>query len=331
MKTKTEEQLLSDIATNKLDPVYLLTGEDSFKKNEIIKTIKKNAQNVFDISVHYSKDFDSNLFLNDLSSQGLFSNKKTVILKNFESLKKEPKKTVMEYLLNPNPSSLLLITYDEEIKISDMEKEFGELKITHVKIDPPDQNEIREYVKKEFEKNSKEIDDASLNYLCDSINSYGILVNETQKLLNYLKNKKSLTIDETLTLVNPFKETDRFEIIKAIMSNDKNKLYSVTEELIGSLENPLVIINSFNLALEKILKITALKKSHITDYSIAYSLGIFRNELNSSFRFISESKILKVIDYCLEIEKALKSSTTQQPYILIRNAAYVISDYLMTS
>ena len=331
MMNKTEEQFLSDIASKKFDAVYILAGTDSFKKNEIIGMIKKSSENSFDVSVHYSNELDPNLFLNDVSAQALFSNKKTVILKNFESLKKEPKKTVASYFKNPNRSTLLVVTYDEELKASELEKEFGEFEITCVKIYSPDPREIEEYVKKEFEKNSKEIDEASLLYLCDCIDSYGMLVNETEKLLTYLKHKKKIEIDETVSLVNPFKETDRFEIIKAVISNDRNRLYSITEELISSYENPLAIINSFTLALEKILKITALKKSHINDYSLAFSIGIFRSELSSSFRFINETKLLKVIDYCLGVEKTLKSSTTHQPYVLVRNAAYVISDYLMTS
>jgi|GEM_PF-6871939 len=329
MKIKTEERLISDISSKKFDPLYLFTGNDSYKKTEIINLIKKSLDD-FDISIHYAREIEPLLFINDISSGPLFASKKIVLLKNFESIKKEPKKIVLEYLKNSANLNLLIITIDDEIKNSELEKDFSEINITHTSLNPPTPREIENYIKDEFDKNSKIIDPASLSYISRSIASYGALVNETEKLLTYLKHKKQINLDETIDLISPNPEIDRFEIINAILSNNKQKLYEITENLIEQKEQPTLIISTLLLSLEKLLKITIIKKLYTNDYSLAYSLGVFRNELNiNTFRFISENKIIKAIEQCLSIEKSLKSTTTYDPYILIRSAIYVISG-LMT-
>ncbi|MEF3279452.1 MAG: DNA polymerase III subunit delta [Elusimicrobiota bacterium] len=332
MKFKTEEQLLSDILSLKVDPIYLLYGSDDIRKNEIIKTAEKKIDNNFDISNHSSDSFDINLFLNDVSSTPLFSPKKLVILKRIEKIKKELKKSLYSYFLNPNPSTLLIITYNEELKRNEIEKDFGEYSITCIEIMPPDERLITSYIKKELEKNSKEITDDALKYLSESISNYGELKNETQKILTYLKNKKNITLEEVMELSSDLKEQNVFLIANAILSKNGESLKKIMEELISKNEQPLMIIAIILTALEKLLKITMLKKEKKTDYQTALSIGVYRKELTLCEGInLNENKILKTIDYCLEVESVLKTTHTQDPQLLLRNILYIIVDYLMTS
>lgn len=330
MKIKTEANILNDILTTKFDSVYILGGTDDAKKNELLKNIRSTFKNDFDISELSGIDLDITLFMNDVSTSPLFSNKKLVILKNYEKLKKDAKKTVEDYFTNPNPSTILVITLNDELRQNELEKQFGIYSITFINITPPDKTEIIQYVKNELEKHSKKIDEIALEYIAGIIDNYGSLKNETEKLLIYSENKKNITFDEVKDIIASFKDLNPFEIINPILSKDKERLKKTIDDLIRSGEEPIRIINMILLSLEKMLKINAFNTAHINNYSLSYQLGVFPGELRSEARYISENKIIKTINHCLDIENTLKTTHTEDPVILIKNAVYIIIDYLMS-
>ncbi len=330
MKIITENEILENILGKNITGIYVFIGTQYYKKKEIIELIKKQYQQI-EFSSYDSKDLDLNLLFNDLLSNSFFSFSKLVVLKNYEAVKKVDKEKLFSYFQAPNKSTIFVIFWNEDLKQKDIEEEFGKFDLICVKINPLSYEEKIRYIKKEFEKNSKEIDDLALSYIADCIDDYGILVNEINKILIYLKDKKRLTFDEACEIVDDLKEVDRYKIIDAIISNDKNKLFQITEDLIEKKESPHSILSVFLISLEKLFKINILQKSNINDYSLISSLGVFKNELTSSFRFINEEEILKVIDYILSTENTFKTTTDLNPYILIRNISYIISVRLMTS
>lgn len=326
---KTESDFLQDITSFKLSNIYLLYGSDETKKSELINLITQKIENSFDISFHQSSNIDINLFLNDLSTSPIFSPKKLVVLKDFEKLKKENIKIINKYLSSPNNSTVLIITYNEDLRKNEVEKIFSEYKLTAIEIMPPDQNEIISYIKNEFSKNKKNISEKSLNYIADTIINYSHLKNETEKMLSYLKNKQEISFEETISLISDLKEKNVYSIIDAILSKNTEKFKAIIEELINLNEQPLIILNAITLSLEKILKIRAIKNSHLEDYKTSISIGVYPRELQFNVLKIPENKLTKTIDWCLEIEKTLKSTHTQDPYLLLRNTAYIICEYLM--
>jgi DNA polymerase-3 subunit delta len=329
MKIKTETNLINDILSVKFDSVYILGGTDDAKKNELLKNIRSTFKNDFDISELSGIDIDISLFMNDVSTAPLFSTKKLVILKNYEKLKKDAKKAVEDYLTNPNPSTILVITLNDELRQNELEKQFGIYSLTFINIAPPDKTEIIHYVKNELEKHSKKIDDISLEYIAGVIDNYGSLKNETEKLIIYSENKKNITFDEVKDIIASFKDLNPFDIINSILSKDRERLKKIIDDLIRSGEEPLRIINMILLALEKMIKINALNTAHINSYNLSYQLGVFPGELRSEVRYISENRIIKTINHCLDVENTLKTTHTEDPVILIKNIVYIIIDYLM--
>ena len=333
MKLITKDDLFKNISEKKINNIYIFFGEDEFEKSEIVNKIKVLSEEseyfIFD-----SKNFDKEIFLSDIASNSFFSSRKVIFIKNFNAFKKDDKKFIINSIEKISNTNVLIINFEGEIKISEIEKEFIDIKnerIVLVKVNPPSPFEIKKYIKETLEKKGKIIEEKALLWLSENIDSHASLKNETEKILNYLGLKKEIKFDEVILLCVSHKETDRFSIIKAMLSKNKEEFIKIVNDLIESGEDALSILNTIELGLEKILKISVFQKSNIYDTNILYLTNIFKNELNLyNLRFINENRLIKIIEYCLETENTLKSSTTANPYILIRNLCVIISDFLTT-
>jgi DNA polymerase III delta subunit len=331
MKFTTQNDLLKDISNGKINNVYIFFGNDESKKSEIIKVIKSKFLEA-ELFSFDSKNFDKETFLNDISSNSFFSSKKIIFLKDFNSFKKDAKEFIKNSLKNISNNVVLIINFEGDIKIKEIEEEFSEInteKFIGVKIEPPLPLEIKNYIKETLSKKGKSIDEKSLEWLSQNIDSYASLKNETEKIINYIGSKKEIKFDEVISLCVSHKESDRFLLINAMLSKNKEEFIKMINELIESGEEPLAILSAIEIGLEKILKISILQKSNIYDNNLIFQIGVFRNEINSfNLRFLNETALIRIIESCLEVENTLKSSITANPYILIRNLSIFISDFL---
>jgi len=333
MRILTQEELIRNINCKKIDHIYVFLGEDEFRKTEILNLIKKKLE-CQDLFIFDNKNFTSELFINDITSNSFFSSKKIVFIKNFNSFKKEEKDFVKSNLNKISNSVVVVINYEGDKKIKEVEDEFKALPskdIAVIKIDPPTQAYIKSYIREKLEKKGKSIKENALNWLAQNIDSYATLKNEIEKILLYAGLKKEITFDDVISVFGGFKETDRFLILDTMLLGDGKRFLKIVDELIESGEELSLILNTIAMGLEKFLKIAVLQKQNIYDSSLAYQIGVFKNEINTvNLKFINEESILKLLEQCLETENTLKSNTLHNPEILIRNLSFLISEFLST-
>ena len=118
MSKLTAEKLNAELAKNTVSPVYLLTGEDVYRKNLVIQKIRE---------ILHPDDFNSYQSEADKADMGevlalantapVFSENRLVILTGIEKLRKEPKEALIRYLDNPLPTTTLILTHNDSKKM----------------------------------------------------------------------------------------------------------------------------------------------------------------------------------------------------------------------
>ena len=119
MPKSTAAKITASLEKGKISPVYLLTGEDLFRKREIIQKITA-ALHPDDFNIYSSSadkaDMGEALAL--ANTAPVFSDRRLVILTGIEKLRKDPKEALIHYLENPLDTTVLVLTHDDAKKFN---------------------------------------------------------------------------------------------------------------------------------------------------------------------------------------------------------------------
>jgi DNA polymerase-3 subunit delta len=111
--TLTHEQIIRDIKSNKLSPVYFLMGEEPYYIDLISDVLQyqllDESQREFDLTVMYGKDTDITTVINTAKRFPMMSTYQVVILKEAQLIKEIDK--LQFYLNHPSSSTVLVICY----------------------------------------------------------------------------------------------------------------------------------------------------------------------------------------------------------------------------
>jgi DNA polymerase III subunit delta len=110
------EKLLADaIRTRSFDPVYCLTGDNDFRKEEALRQILSTAVDPatrdFNVDVLRGSDTDASTLETALSSVPMMAERRVVILRDPGALKKQTRSALDAYLAKPAADTTLVLVY----------------------------------------------------------------------------------------------------------------------------------------------------------------------------------------------------------------------------
>ena len=114
----TADKLNAELAKNIISPVYLLTGEDVYRKNLIIQKIREVLRpDDFNSYQNEADKADLGEVLALANTAPVFSENRLIVLTGIEKLRKEPKEALIRYLDNPLPTTTLILTHNDSKKM----------------------------------------------------------------------------------------------------------------------------------------------------------------------------------------------------------------------
>lgn len=110
------EALLADaIRTGNFDPVYCLSGENDFRKEEALRQVIGSAVDPatrdFNVDFLRGSDTDASALETALSSVPVMAERRVVVLRDPGALKKQPRATLEAYLDNPAADTTLMLVF----------------------------------------------------------------------------------------------------------------------------------------------------------------------------------------------------------------------------
>ena len=234
---ETYSQIIKNLKKDKFSKIYLLMGEEAFFINKISQFFEKNFINEdhkgFNQEIHYGKETTIESIINSCKSFPMMSDKKLVIVKEAKELDVFKRKSdykinlLINYLLNPNPTSTLVICLKNKSldKRSKLYKTFLNNSVvldTESKENKVYDNKLPLWIKNEVVENNFKIKEEAVFLLSENIgNNLERINNALEKI--FMNNKdKIITSDDVINLIGINREYNFFEFQDSLI--DKNSV-----------------------------------------------------------------------------------------------------------
>jgi DNA polymerase III subunit delta len=304
--------------------IIFLHGDDTFRSSDKLAEIKnkfleKNKEgvslSVFDFA---EKEWNMDEIITTISSGGLFSSKKLVIVKNILASKKEFESDKFEKFLKAEAKkekSDLLLVFWESGKV----KKGGKFFKLFQKIAKCQEFEKLEGVKLknwiigEIGKIGNEnvsIDQLAIDKLVIFVgNNLDLLSREMEKLVAY-KDKGEITKEDVDLLVKSKIDTDIFRTVDALARGDKRTAMRLLHDHLESGEDPFYLLSMYFYQFRNLVKVKPLAEKSLSPAEIAAKLKmhpfVVRKSLEQT-RNMSWSKLKSLYNQLSEIDFASKA------------------------
>lgn len=293
--------------------IYLLYGEEQFLiDKEIEKITTKEKIDSISIS-HYDLEIDNiKDIIDDCSTISLFEEKKLVIINNctyFNRVKnsEEDVNLLLEYISNPNPSTILIIinhnsSIDNTKKISKKIKEIG----TIIELNSSNINSI---VKNMFE--GYKIKEETINLFIKRVGEdISILSMESDKLKTYKIDEKEITNEDIMKCATFNIDTDIFKFIDNIISKKKEDALITYHELLRNNEEPLKIIVLLASKFRLMYQASIMSQNRMSDKDIGAYLGVHPYPVKlakEACNKYSKKTVLRFLELLADLDKDIKT------------------------
>ncbi|MFA5692037.1 MAG: DNA polymerase III subunit delta [Acholeplasmataceae bacterium] len=261
-----------------MELIYLLIGETSFLLNNKINEIKDlNLIDDFNLLRFDSNEEEIDDILQELNTVSFFSDKKLVIIRNANSLKRFKKEDLLElekYLKNPNPDVIVIFTNSNDIEDKQIQKLLDKYcykeKLLSIK-----REELPKYILNRFSVDNYIIDNDAINALIERTEiNQDLLEVEITKLKTYKLKEKIINEDDVINLVPRTLEDNIFHFSQMFLRNEVNKYMLIYQDLISSKITPLTILNHLFNNINLILQVKILLNERYTQNMISERLLI---------------------------------------------------------
>jgi len=290
---------------------YLIEGSDYISiNNKISEIIKKN--NFSDASIS-KYDLSEDLLeevIEDLNTYGLFSDKKIVIINNFDKMDPDINRVeeLLKYVENSSSLNLLFVVsdkYDDRKKIiKDLKKKMEFIKVSS---DPV-----------EFTKNclkGYKVEDGVITLLVNNtLGDISRLYNECNKLKIYKINDKYISKEDVLELAvkKLGDSTDiTFQFSRSLAEKDKKKALSLYQELLDYQIEALSIIGLLASQFRIMFQVKVLEEKNMRNDEIAKTLNEKSYRITKTRELTRYYSKKELLDLMIKLENIdLKIKTT---------------------
>ncbi len=327
MPKLTAEKLQAEITAKKIAPVYLLTGEDTYRKQEIISQIRAALQpDDFNFYANSADKADMGEVLALANTAPVFSSTRMVVLTGIEKLRKDPKAALLKYVSDPLSTTTLVLTHDDSKKMK-TEKvlaeacaangrvaDFGELK----------QAELNVWVKNKLSARGLTGDFDTVDLLCQSVGAeLAALENEIEKLFLYTLERESKTItkDDVLACIGFSKEENPFELSNAILACNKNKAIKLVDKLLDDGEEPVAVLSKMTFPILKMARIKRMSEGGVPAGDIVHAAGLLPWEsrlVTAARNYPSQKQFLSALNKMIDADAGFKSGSTSDPKLALK-------------
>jgi DNA polymerase-3 subunit delta len=311
------------LLSNKIAPVYLLAGEESYLVDMYLNKIERFL-GVNDLSKEIFSGEESSLedILNAVQTPAFLGKKKVVIVKDVNKMKVAIAEQFIVYLSNIIKTTCLILLYKDNHKKELIAKRkelidkciFSEHCIC-VDCRRQYENEVREFIKNEFAQKGKKVScDVITRIIDENGTDLSNISNEIEKLSLFVgKNIKNILQDDLEKISGRTKEINIYALSSNIEGKNLAMAVFILEKLLNEGEEHSRILSTISLTVRKLLSAKSMMKEQgMSIVEIASVLRIHKFYAATFFRILKKhrtSKLKNSLKKILEADIAIKTGS----------------------
>ena len=329
MPKLTAEKLTAELAKGVIAPVYLLTGEELYRKGQVIAQIRQAVNpDEFNFFKAEATSADVSEGLAQANTAPVFSQGRLVVLTGIDKLRKGSKEqaALVKYVQNPLPSTTLVLTHNDSKKLKTDKtlanacEETGRV----VNFDELKAEALQSWVRQQLVQKGLTPDFEAVEMLCEGVGSeLTALSNEIEKIYLFTAQRedKRVGVKEVLACIGFSKEENPFELSNALFACDKNKATGQIDKLIDGGEEPVAILAKMTYPILKMARIKRLSEAGLSNSDILHAAGLLPWEsrlISQARRFPPQANFLAALNKLIEADAGFKSGTGADPKIALK-------------
>ena len=297
----SREQLKQHLRKREFLPVYILYGEETFLRDNAVKTIADFAFTGGDFRDFNDDQFSLNIPENITTALAaanqlpMMAARRVIRITEVrvstssmrDTLKEDAESVLSSYLANPSPSSIVIFVADE----LNGNRKLGKLLKSHpaaVEFTVPDDAETRRWAQDVFDKADVGIDQRALRRLVELVGSdIRRVTTEAQKLCTAALPEKTVNVELVDSLVRDTSELTFSSFAEHLVAGRKAEAIAALENVLDNGEEPVALIGTLAWKFREELKrlnpgvrsdyaerlAFALRRIAATDLAIKTSVG----------------------------------------------------------
>ena len=337
VKYQTSKNLKEDIGKGKLDPVYLLMGEEEGEKEKCISMILDALfENVPERSNCVSRfHIENNEFTaaaEYLLSQSIFYPTRACIMNNVDALKPDdPTNAVMSEIFQTIRQSMTLIMTTRNNNPPNMLTKKMMEKTRAIQFWRYFDKDIEHYIALSLAKLGLSMDRRTLELLVELTGKDIKKIDDAIDMLRNSSEKKTIDEETLRAMVHDQRDSDIFEFIDALFVRNKKAL-QLLEKIITSGTEDLFILNMILKQCEKIeLFFSATEEGKSTEEALT-NCGVYQRKRDLFWkmtRAYDRARIRKVFPLIARADYELKSGKKSRD--LARNPLFNLTSEMIYS
>lgn len=231
------------------EQISIIYGKNDYlvenKLKELINQTKVDEINTnrYDLLETNSEDV-----IEDLRTISFFSDKKIIIIDNFDDLLNKNQSIVtdwIDYLKKPNPDVFLFIVLNELIS---EETPIGKTLLQYsyiIEVKDMTNEMFPNYIASYLKEKKFDIEKLACDELLVRTDyNLNLIMQELEKLMLYKYDEKKIDLNAVQALVSKNLEENIYELTNSIIANNNNKTIEIYYDLLAKSEDPLRIMNN---------------------------------------------------------------------------------------
>jgi DNA polymerase-3 subunit delta len=318
--------LIAALKKGAILPLYLFFGEEEFLIQEavdlIVKRVVDPGTRDFNFNVLHCRDMPASEIVALAQTLPFMSEKRLVIVKGIDEFKAADIEEITPYLRDPSPSTCLVMVsnqerYDKKPVITAVEAH-GVV----TRFFPLLDREIISWIEGWARGRGLSLQRDAAQYLWQAVgNDLRKIKNELEKVEIYLKERKTITLDDVKSVTGNFREYSSFDLAAALGQKNREKAFLILSRLVQEGEQPVGLLGGIAWNFRRLMHAKAMEAAGVGYEDIKRKLRVIFHQ-SASFREQMQSFSMEELRTAFEIflsaDKALKSSTINSRLVLER-------------
>lgn len=317
------QQLWKEMNQGKIDPVYVLSGTETYFIDETIRRMKQALEQTGEIetTIFDLEEVPVQHVMEEADTIPFFSEKKLIIAKNASFLKATDNskekiahdlKALELWLRHPADFSVTLFIapyekLDERKKITKQMKELAHV----VHAEAPKERDLAVWIQNEVSSRQKQIDEQAIQKLIELVGLDMLhLQMEVDKLCHYIGEEGTIQLEDVEELVAKTLEQDAFKLLNAYIAGDVSTAISIYHDLIRQKQEPIALVALLASQVRLMSNVYYLLSKGYHAQQIAKTLKVnpYRvKRIVEDRRGVKDTHLLKALYGLSEVDFQLKS------------------------